>query len=187
MNIRKLIALSCFLTGVGSVNAADYVIDTQGGHASVDFRFKHLNIAWLTGEFKDFDGTFSFDAADMQSSKVEVNIRTASIDSNHAERDKHMRGEKFLNTEKFPDAKFVSTKVTDMVDGRFTVQGNLTLHGVTKAIAIEAKQVGEGKDPWGGYRAGFEGTTTINTGDFGMTFPPTNSVELYLYIEGKRQ
>lgn len=187
MKLRKLVTGIVMAASIGTANAASYVIDTQHGHASIDFKFKHLNIAWLTGEFKDFDGTFEFNPEDMQASKVEVNIRTASIDSNHAERDKHMRGEKFLNTSEFPDAKFVSTKVTEMTDGKFQVYGDLTLHGVTKEIVIDSRKVGEGKDPWGGYRAGFEGSVTINTLDFGMGFPPTNEVELYLYLEGKRQ
>ena len=175
------------LLGTSSVWAADYVVDTKGAHASIDFRFRHLNISWLTGEFKDFDGTISYDEADPGASRVEVNIRTASIDSNNAERDKHMRGEKFLNTSEFPHAHFVSTRVESTGDGKATIHGNLTLHGVTKEVAINASLTGAGDDPWGGYRIGFEGTITINTLDFGMKMPPSSMVEMSLYLEGVRR
>ena len=167
--------------------AADYVVDTKGGHAAIAFKFKHLGLSWLTGEFKDFDGRFSFDAANPARSEVAVNIRTASIDSNHAERDKHMRSKKFLHTDKFPSARFVSKRIEDKGNGAMAVVGDMTLHGVTKEIAIDARVVGIGADPWGGYRAGFEGETTLDTTDFGMEFPPGNTVYMQLYLEGIRQ
>lgn len=167
--------------------AADYLIDTKGGHAAVAFKFKHLGVSWLSGEFKDFDGTFTYDEADPTASAVTVNIRTASIDSNHAERDKHMRSEKFLDTDTFPEASFVSKRVSMMDDGAMKVVGDLTLHGVTKEVSVDANIVGMGDDPWGGYRAGFEGSAVVNTMDFGMKFPPTNTVHMMLLLEGIRQ
>jgi polyisoprenoid-binding protein YceI len=169
------------------VQAADYLIDTKGGHAAVAFKFKHLGVSWLSGEFKDFDGTFTYDEADPTASAVAVNIRTASIDSNHAERDKHMRSEKFLDTDSFPEASFVSKRVSMLEDGAMKVVGDLTLHGVTKEVSIDANVVGMGDDPWGGYRAGFEGSTVVDTMDFGMKFPPTNTVHMVLMLEGIRQ
>lgn len=168
-------------------SAADYVIDTRGAHASIDFRFKHLNISWLTGEFKKFEGRFYHDGANPEASRIEVIINTASIDTNHAERDKHMRSDKYLHTDKYPVAKFVSTRIESKGDNAATVYGDLTLHGVTREIAIDATMTGAGNDPWGGYRVGFEGTVTLNTKEFGMEFPPTNQVELALYIEGIKQ
>lgn len=169
------------------VQAADYLIDTKGGHAAVAFKFKHLGVSWLSGEFKDFDGTFTYDEEDPTASAVTVNIRTASIDSNHAERDKHMRSEKFLDTDTFPEASFVSKRVSMMDDGAMKVVGDLTLHGVTKEVSVDANVVGMGDDPWGGYRAGFEGSAVVNTMDFGMKFPPTNTVHMMLMLEGIRQ
>ncbi|WP_352284762.1 YceI family protein, partial [Pseudoalteromonas sp. Q18-MNA-CIBAN-0097] len=73
-----------------AANAADYVIDTKGGHASVNFKIKHLGYSWLYGRFNTFDGTFSYDAKNPDASKIMVNIDTTSLDSNHAERDKHL-------------------------------------------------------------------------------------------------
>lgn len=191
MTLNKKLFFAPVLAGltllVSPVHAADYNVDTKGAHAAITFKFKHLGISWLTGEFTDFDGTFSFDADDPEASNVNINIRTASIDSNHAERDRHIRSDDFLDTDKFPDASFTSTKIAENSDGTLAVTGNLTLHGMTNEITIQASKTGEGKDPWGGYRVGLEGTTTLDTMAFGMKFPPTNEVIMNLYLEGIRK
>jgi len=186
-NQLSKLALVAALLATPLVQAATYVIDTKGAHAAVAFKFKHLNISWLTGEFEDFDGQFTYDEANPKASTIEVNVRTASIDSNHAERDKHMRSAKFLDTDQFPSAEFASKRVEVGADGALTVVGDLTLHGVTKEVAIDAEMTGAGDDPWGGYRAGFEGSVTIDTTEFGMKFPPSNEVELLFFLEGIRQ
>lgn len=184
--IKSLLISLAVLGGANSALAADYTIDTKGAHASIGFKFKHINIAWLTGHFNEFDGSFSYDPDDLAASKIEVNIQTASLDSNHAERDKHIRSEKFLNTDEFPTAKFVSTKVEPKGGNAMTVYGDLTLYGVTKEIAIESTLVGEGDDPWGGYRAGFSGEVTLNTLDFGFKLPPSSEITMVLNLEGKK-
>ena len=116
-------------------------------------------------------------------------INTASLDSNHAERDKHLRGPDFLNTSKNPTSTFESTAVKSTGEGTADITGNLTLNGVTKPVVIQAKFLGEGKDPWGGYRAGFEGSTTLQLKDFNIQGPgpASQSVELILSVEGVRQ
>jgi polyisoprenoid-binding protein YceI len=185
----SLVALVAALALACPVAAADYVIDTAKAHASINFRIKHLGFSWLTGRFDDFSGTFTFDEANPEASKVKVVVNTDSVNSNQAERDKHLRNKDFLDTAEFPTATFESTAVK--LDGdKATITGNLTLHGVTKEIAIEAVRVGGGEDPWGGYRQGFSGTTRIPLKDFGMTFnlgPASTEVELALEIEGIRQ
>ncbi len=171
-------------------NAADYVIDTKGAHASINFKVQHLGYSWLTGRFDKFGGTFSYDASNIAASKIEVSIDTTSINSNHAERDKHLKGDDFLDVSAFNTAKFVSTSVTDKGDGKLAVAGTFTFHGVSKDIVIDAQTVGEGKDPWGGYRVGFSGTTTIALTDFAIKNilgPATNDVQLNLYVEGIKQ
>ena len=184
-----LVALVAALALVGPASAADYVIDTAKAHASINFRIKHLGYSWLTGRFDDFSGTFAFDEASPEASKVKVEINTDSVNTNQAERDKHLRNKDFLDTAQFPKATFESTSVKLNGD-KATITGNLTLHGVTKEIAIEAVRVGGGEDPWGGYREGFSGTTRIPLKDFGITFnlgPASTEVELALEIEGIRQ
>ncbi len=173
-----------------AANAADYIIDTKGAHASINFKVQHLGYSWLTGRFDKFGGTFSYDESNISASKIEVNIDTSSINSNHAERDKHLKSDDFLDISAFANAKFVSSSVSDKGDGKLAITGTLTLHGVSKEIIIDAKTVGEGKDPWGGYRIGFSGTTNIALTDFAIKMnlgPASNNVELNLYIEGIKQ
>lgn len=171
-----------------TVSAADYVIDTKGAHASVNFTVSHLGYSYIKGRFNTFSGDFSYDANNISASKVNVLVDTTSLDSNHAERDKHIRSADFINAGKFSDAKFMSTKVSDKGNGMVEVAGNLTLHGKTKPIIIDAKFIGEGNDPWGGYRAGFSGTTTLQLKDFGIkAMGMVDTVDMELIVEGVRK
>ncbi len=174
----------------GQAFAADYAIDKQGQHAFVNFKISHLGYSWLWGTFKDFDGSFSFDAAKPEQSKVNVTLKTASVDTNHAERDKHLRSDDFLNVAKHPTATFESTSVKSTGEGTADITGNLTLNGVTKPVVIAAKFIGEGDDPWGGYRAGFEGSTTLTLKDFDIEMdlgPASQTVDLIISVEGVRK
>lgn len=188
---KSLLALStaAMLLSAGNAVAADYKIDTQGQHAFVQFRIQHLGYSWLYGTFRDFDGSFTFDEADPSKDKVNVTIDTGSVDTNHAERDKHLRSADFLNASKFPKATFVSTGVKKDGD-ELDITGDLTLNGVTKPVTLEAKKLGEGKDPWGGYRAGFEAETTLTLKDFNIKSdlgPASQQVQLMISVEGVRQ
>ncbi|BCD86049.1 UPF0312 protein [Pseudomonas solani] len=174
----------------GQAMAADYAIDKQGQHAFVNFKISHLGYSWLYGTFKDFDGSFSFDAKAPEASKIKVTLQTASVDTNHAERDKHIKSGDFLNVSKNPTATFESTGVKSTGNGTADVTGNLTLNGVTKPVVVKAKFIGEGDDPWGGYRAGFEGTTTLKLKDFDIQKdlgPASQEVELIISFEGVRK
>jgi len=190
---KSLLALAVSSIGIMSLPALadNYVIDTKGAHASINFSIKHLGYSVLTGRFDTFSGDFSYDPAKPEASTVNVTIDTGSINSNHAERDKHLRSADFLNVEKFPKATFVSKKI--VLDGdkdEFDIVGDLTLNGVTKSITIEVDKVGEGKDPWGGYRAGFSGETTITLKDFNVKMdlgPASQTVQLELEVEGVKK
>lgn len=179
------------LATLAPAKADEFVIDTERAHASINFRVKHLGFSWLTGRFDNFKGDFTFDEENPEASKVNVEIDTDSINTNHGERDKHLRSKDFLDTATYPKATFKSTSVK--LDGdEATVVGDLTLHGVTKPVEIEAERVGGGDDPWGGYRQGFTGTTTIVLQDFGIDpegklGPAAKEVELNLEIEGVRK
>ncbi|QXI22486.1 MULTISPECIES: YceI family protein [Pseudomonas] len=187
--LKKTLAALAIGSAVLSANvmAADYVVDKEGQHAFVDFKISHLGYSFITGTFKDIDGKFSFDAAKPEDSKIEFNVNTASVFTNHAERDKHIASADFLNASKFAKATFVSTSVKSTGANTADVTGDLTLLGVTKPVVVKATFLGEGKDPWGGYRAGFEGTTTIKRSDFGKQKdlgPKSDAVELYVSFEG---
>jgi polyisoprenoid-binding protein YceI len=156
----------------------------------VQFRIQHLGYSWLFGRFNTFSGHFDYDENNPDAASVEVVIDTASIDSNHAERDKHLRGEDFLDVAKFPEARFSSTAFKENGDGTATLEGDFTLHGVTRPITIAVEKIGHGPDPWGGFRRGFLGTTRIALADFGIDYnlgPKSKEVELTLSVEGIRQ
>ncbi|MDF3932991.1 YceI family protein [Pseudomonas citronellolis] len=183
------LALGTALFGAGQAMAADYKIDKEGQHAFIEFRIKHLGYSWLYGRFDDFDGAFTFDEKNPAADKVKVTINTNSVNTNHAERDKHLRSPDFLNVGKNPSATFESTGVK--AEGKNAeITGNLTLNGVTKPVTIKAELIGQGDDPWGGYRAGFLGTTTLKLKDFNIQRdlgPASQEVELTLSVEGVRQ
>lgn len=192
--MKRLLASSVLALGLFSsaavVQADDYTIDSQGMHASINFRIQHLGYSWVYGRFNEFEGNFSYDEAKPDASKVEVTIKTTSIDSNHAERDKHLRSGDFLEVKNFPEAKFVSTAYKPNGDGTGTLSGDFTLKGVTKPLDIKVREIGAGKDPWGGFRRGFEGSAKFALADYGITTdlgPASKEVELILSIEGVKK
>jgi polyisoprenoid-binding protein YceI len=166
--------------------AAEYMIDTSGAHASVNFKFDHLGIGRITGGFRRFSGTFFYEPEDLSTARIRVVIQTASLDSNQATRDKNIRSALFLDVEKFPEAVFESSSIAEIEGGELLIFGNLTLHGVTRKIELRGRKLGELTDDWGRHRVGFEASVTLNTLDFDMRFPPGDRVLLELYIEGVR-
>lgn len=199
MNAKKIktlpiaiwcLAVTAAIPSVATAAVERYVIDTEGGHAFVQFRIKHLAYSWLYGRFDDFSGTFTYDTEDTSNSAVEVTINTASLDSNHAERDKHLRGKDFLDVDRYPQASFRSTAHKETGFNISVLEGELTLKGITKPVRIEVQRIGNGPDPWGGYRRGFQGSTSFALKDFGIDYnlgPAASEVEMILSIEGVRQ
>lgn len=185
--IGLTLSLTAALFVSTNVFSDEYIIDTEGAHASIQFKISHLGYSWMWGRFNEFEGSFSYDEKNKSASKISVTVKTASIDSNHAERDKHLRDTDILDVNKFPEATFVSTSYKESTDGKSTLKGLLTLHGVTKEIDIDVLQVGAGKDPWGGFRRGFEGRTRIALKDFGIMKdlgPASAELELIFDFEG---
>ncbi|MFC3283774.1 YceI family protein [Litchfieldella rifensis] len=179
------------LVPITQAQAADYVIDTEGQHAFIQFKINHLGYSYILGTFRDFSGEFSYDPDDPEASSVNVDIDVTSLDSNHAERDKHILSDDFLDAGRYPEATFRSTGFTSTGEGEGQLEGDLTLHGQTRSITIDVNHVGGGDDPWGNYREGFEGTTTLSLADFDIDmsdFPPVmREVEMDLTFEGIRQ
>ncbi|TBW56915.1 YceI family protein [Marinobacter halodurans] len=196
--MRKLAISSAVSMAVlaGGVQAAEgdgtYAFDTQGNHQFIMFKISHLGYSYLYGRFNEFDGQFTYNAEDPASNSVQVTIDTGSVDSNHAERDKHLRSDDFLAVDEFPQATFKSRKVIFDGDDRdeAKIVGDLTLRGVTREITLDADMVGHGKDPWGGYRMGFEAETELRLKDFGIPMdlgPQSQTVEMIISVEGVRQ
>jgi len=193
MNVLKrltssaLIAASLVTLPASFAFADTYQVDTKGAHAFVQFRIKHLGFSWLYGRFNTFDGQFNYVPGDDSKNNITMTVDVNSLDTNHAERNKHLRADKFLNAGNFPKATFVSTSYETTGDKTAKLTGDLTLLGVTKQITLDVDEIGGGKDPWGGYRHGFEAKTTINAQDFGVKEPYVQDVELILSVEGIKQ
>lgn len=139
-------------------------------HSRIGFSARHAMVAKVRGAFNDVEGSGYFDAEDPASSRVQLTIQVASIDTRNADRDNHLRTNDFLSVEEFPTISFQSTSVQKVDDANFTVTGDLTIRGVTKPVTIDFEYTGSAVDPWGNTRLGFEGGATINRKDWGVNW-----------------
>jgi polyisoprenoid-binding protein YceI len=144
-------------------------------------------VAFLNGRINDSSGSVIIDESDPSKSSVQIELKTASIDTNVDKRDTHLKSADFFNVEKFPALTFKSKAVKKVDATKYDVTGDFTLLGVTKEITVPITRVGTGKDPWGGTRTGFDGTFTIKRSDYGMTFMLDgigDEVQISLGVEG---
>lgn len=180
--MKALLLTSAAVLVSSAAVAADYQVDPA--HSFVTFEVGHLGVSTTVGRFNEFEGSFSL-AEDGKSGSAEFTIQAASVDTNHEARDKHLRSPDFLDVKQFPTLTFKSTSFNGE-----ELKGDLTIHGVTKPVTFEVEKVGEGNDPWGGYRAGFEISGEIKRSEFGVSyFIPgvTDETELEIFVEGIRQ
>lgn len=179
------------MLSLSQVQAAEYAIDTEGQHAFVQFKISHLGYSYILGDFEDFAGTFNYDPENVADSSVNMTVDVTSLDTNHAERDKHILSGDFLDASQYPEATFESTGFESTGEGQGKLTGNLTLHGVTNEITMDVNHLGGGEDPWGNYRQGFEGSTMLDLSNYDIDmskFPePMRELELYVVFEGIRQ
>ena len=175
--------------GVSQAQAAEtYEIDAV--HSTVIFKVRHLGVSNAYGRFNDISGTIVADADHPENSSVEVTIKADSIDTANEKRDKHLRNQDFFNTKQFPVITFKSTKVEKSGDKAGKATGELSLHGVTKTVAVDLTFIGSNKDPWGGHRAGFEATFAIKRSDYGMKYSLEgigDEVQIIVSLEGTRK
>jgi polyisoprenoid-binding protein YceI len=139
-------------------------------HTNVSFSVKHLMITTVRGRFADVRGSIRLDDSDLTRSFVDVEVGTASIDTRADQRDTHLRSADFFDVEKYPAMKFRSRRVEKVGDDRYRVIGDLTIRDVTREVALDVTDEGRGRDPWGGTRASFSATTTIDRRDFGLNW-----------------
>jgi polyisoprenoid-binding protein YceI len=145
----------------------DYTLDTT--HTRLGFSARHAMVTTVRGSFKEFEGTAHVDTANPSASTIALTIKTASIDTGVADRDGHLRTGDFFDAETYPEITFASTKV-EREDDSWLVTGDLTIKGVTKPVTIEFESTGSARDPFGNLRIGFEGATSINRKDWGLTY-----------------
>ena len=145
-----------------------YTIDPA--HSSFEFSVKHMVIASVKGRFATFDATADIDDANLPASSATISIDAASIDTRDATRDNHLRSADFFDVEKFPKITFQSKKVEARGNGDYRIVGDLTIHGVSKEVALDAEVSGPVKDPWGNTRVGVSAQTKINRKDWGLNW-----------------
>jgi len=154
------------MTLPASVTTGTWPLDAS--HSEIGFTVRHAGISKVRGQFKDADATLDL-AENVADSKVNATIKTASFDSGDANRDGHVRGEDFFDVEKFPEISFVSSAIVAKGDA-YELQGDLTIKGVTRPVALETELNGVAVDPFGNTRAGLTAETTISRKDFGLTW-----------------
>jgi polyisoprenoid-binding protein YceI len=147
--------------------ALDYQLEKT--HVDVLFAVNHLGFSWKHGSFRGVSGSLSYDAQHPQASRVAITIEADTIDTGHVARDTDLKGEQFLDAQKFPEIKFHSTKIQRDVGGGFTVWGDLSLHGVTRQVELQVKINGAGQNPFD-HKAtiGFSAIGHLNRSDFGV-------------------
>lgn len=146
-----------------------YKIDPA--HSSAQFVVRHMMITNVHGAFSKVQGAIVWDAANPGQTTVEAVIDATTIQTQEADRDKHLKSADFLDVEKYPTITFKSTSVKSDGEGELNVTGDLIIHGVTKQVALKVEgPTAEGKDPWGNLRIGASATTKIKRSDFGLTW-----------------
>jgi polyisoprenoid-binding protein YceI len=140
-------------------------------HSAAEFKVKHMMISNVKGKFTGLAGVLNLDEADLTKSSIEASIPINTITTGEDQRDGHLKSADFFDVEKFPAMTFKSSKVTPASGGEFTVTGDLTLHGVSKAVTFVVEGLSQpAKDPWGNLRIGLSATAKINRKDFGLTW-----------------
>jgi len=145
-----------------------YAIDPT--HSRIGFVTRHAMVTKVRGSFNEYEGSGYFDAENPTRSHLELTIQAKSIDTRNADRDAHLRGNDFFDMDTYPEIRFVSTGVEKVDDSNYRVTGDLTIKGVTKPVTVDFELTGAAVDPFGNYRIGLEGGTTINRKDWNVTW-----------------
>lgn len=160
-------------------------------HSAVIYRVKHLNVSQSYGRFNDISGTFNFDAAKPEASSLDVTVKTESVDSGNEKRDAHLKSQDFFSAKEFPEISFKGKSFKKVADDKFDVQGDLTLHGVTKPLTVSVNVVGTGPGMRGGEVAGIEARFTVKRTDFGVNYMAGKGlgedVDMIVSLEGARK
>lgn len=168
--MKKIYMVLVSLFIVFSVNAqkTDWKFDKS--HTNVRFSLSHMVISEIEGNFGVFDGKVTTTGNDFTKSQIEFTIDVNSIDTKNADRDKHLKGVDFFDTEKYPSIVFKSKSMKKLSDNKFELTGNLTMHGVSKEVVLDVKFGGSIVDPWGNFRVGFKVTGELDRTLWGLEY-----------------
>src|SRR5215471_3517203 len=158
-------------TAIPQTTASTTTWNIDPAHSVTEFKVKHMMIAHVKGHFSRVSGALTLDESDLDESHIEASIDAASIETRDAQRDAHLRSADFLDVGKFPTLSFKSKHIRIIRDGELAVEGDLTIHGVTRKVVFTVEgPTPPTKDPWGNTRVAVAGTTKINRKDFGLTW-----------------
>ena len=172
----------------GEASGEKYQLDPV--HSSAVFRIKHLDVGYVFGMFREVDGSFTFDEANPAASEFSFSMNTASVFTNHQQRDDHLRSPDFFAAEEHPEMTFQSTSVEETHPGTYRIRGDFTLRGVTQEIEVIADKTGEGQGMRGEERIGFNTTFAVNRMTHGVDFMPDGlgeHVRVMFSIQGIKQ
>ena len=161
--ILSIAALVVMYTSNAQVN---WSLDAS--HSGVKFSVTHLVVSEVEGSFKIFNGSVTSKDDAFEGATADFTIDIASINTDNADRDNHLRGDDFFNAEKYPKATFKSTSFKKVKGNKYELKGNLTIRDVTKPVTFDVTFGGTVKDPWGNTKAGFKATTTIKRLEYGL-------------------
>jgi len=168
MKTSSLILASLGL--ISSVSAFAAQLEADPAHSSIGFDIKHLMISTVHGQFTDFAGTVENEGNDLTKSKVRFNVKSNSINTANAKRDEHLRSADFFDVQKYPEASFVSSSIKKVGTGKYRMEGDLTIRGMTKKAVFDVTSFGKKKDPWGNEKVGFQAVSTLNRKDYGLNY-----------------
>jgi polyisoprenoid-binding protein YceI len=184
------LALALALSGVLLAQGrADEKFGVDPDHSSVSFKIQHLGLTWIHGRFNEFSGGFVLDKEDPSRSSFDLTIKTASVDTNNAKRDGHLKSPDFFNAKQFPVITFKSTMIKAAGSG-YQVTGNLTLNGVTKPISFTLEGGKTAEFPKGTVRIGYFTDLTLKRSEFGMgkmVGPLGDEVKVSIGLEGLKK
>jgi len=189
-SLATIISVLTLSLGASQHAAAADTYNIDPVHSRVSFRVQHFGASYFHAQFFDTSGSFSVDPKNIGKSAVEVTTKIASLDTHDDKRNGHLQSPDFFNAKAFPVMTFKGKRFKKLGSNKVQVTGDLMLHGVTKSVTLTLEHVGEGKDPWGGYRSGYEGSFTLKRSDYGMKFMLGgigDEVNVTLSIEGVRK
>lgn len=176
------------LSASAQAEVQTYKIDPA--HTAVIFKVAHLGFSHTYGQFPKVEGSFTVDEAKPEATQIDIKIKTDSVSTYDAKRDKHLKSADFFNTKQNPEMTFKSKSVKKAGEV-YQVTGDLTLNGVTKPVTFDFKRGRTGQDPWGGTRTGGDATFKVKRSDFNMKYmngenQVGDEIEIFLSVEGIR-
>lgn len=170
MHALKVAVSSLAVGAMTSSMALAETYQLEKTHVDLLFSINHAGFTEKHGSFRELDATLDYDSEKPENSRVTVTVKTASVDTALPARDTDLKGEHFLDVQKYPEMRFVSTRVTPVADGSLRIEGDLTLHGVTKPLTLEARLNKAGPNPFDKKPTlGFSATGALKRSDFGMS------------------